>query len=444
MKTYKLLENIFCIIIIVLVILVPKGSLAIPAFSRQTKLPCSSCHTIFPELNAFGRYFKLSGYTLVGKIQDSDTSKNVLLNLVKQPPVSVMFQASYTNTLKDQPGTQNNNISFPQQISLFFGGRIAPHIGGFIQVSYEDQGTVFGIDNIDLRYSNQAKLGSQNLLYGVTLNNNPTVQDIWNSTPAWGFPYASSSVAPSPMASTLIEGGLAQRAAGLGAYALLNNFLYVEFSIYRSAQQGGIHPPDSTSFGIIKSIAPYWRLAFQKQFNNQYVEIGTFGISTAMYPTGVSGLTDRYTDIGLDLNYEKSLGDNQLTAHASFIHEKRNLDATFGSNGSLNQSLNLNSFKIVGNFYLHRHIGFSLGYFSVIGDRDPVIYEPAVFSGSSTGLPDSRGCIFEFNYLPWLNTKFSVQYVMYNKFNGSKNNYDGTGRNARDNNSICAIAWIAF
>ena len=444
MKTYKLLETVFLFIILVLVLIIPKEIRAIPSFSRQTKLPCSSCHTIFPELNAFGRYFKLSGYTLVGKIQDSDTSKNVLLNLVKQPPVSVMLQASYTNILKDQPGTQNNDISFPQQISLFFGGRITPHLGAFIQVSYEDQGAVFGIDNIDLRYSNQTKLGSQSLLYGFTLNNNPTVQDIWNSTPAWGFPYASSSVAPSPVTSTLLEGGLAQRVAGLGAYALLNNFLYMEFSIYRSAQQGGIHPPDSTSMGIIKSVAPCWRLALQKQFNNQYLELGTFGISTAMYPVGITGLTDKYTDIGFDLNYEKSLGDNQLTAHTSFIRERRNLDATFRSNGSLNQYLNLNSFKIVGNFYLHHHIGLAVGYFSVTGDGDLIVYEPALFSGSYTGVPDSRGCIFEFNYLPWLNTKFSVQYVMYNKFNGSRFNYDGAGRNAVDNNSLCVLAWIAF
>ena len=37
---------------------------AIPSFARQTKLPCSACHTQFPELNAFGRIFKLNGYTL--------------------------------------------------------------------------------------------------------------------------------------------------------------------------------------------------------------------------------------------------------------------------------------------------------------------------------------------------------------------------------------------
>ncbi|MEO8168585.1 MAG: cytochrome C [bacterium] len=373
-----------------------------------------------------------------------DTGSKGDLDLETVSPFSLMMQTAFTHSSNQQPGTQNDNVSLPQQLSLFFGGEISPHIGTFIQVSYDGQGAAFGVDNIDLRYANQAQLGSENLLYGVTINNNPTVQDIWNSTPAWGFPYASSSVAASPMASTLIDGGLAQRVAGLGAYALFNNLLYCECSIYRSAQQGGAHPPDSTSVGIIKSLAPYWRLALQQQFNDQYLELGTFGMSTAMYPAGTSGLTDTYNDFGFDLNYEKPFGDNLLTLHTSVIHESRNLDATFNANGSLRQSLNLNSLKIVGNYYLQQQIGFSLGYFSTSGDADAALYAPAVLTGSSTGSPDSRGFISEFDVLPWMNTKFAVQYVVYNKFNGSGGNYDGVGRNASDNNSLYVLAWIVF
>ena len=36
-----------------------------------------------------------------------------------------------------------------------------------------------------------------------------------------------------------------------------------------------------------------------------------------IYPEGVAGLTDKYTDIGFDLNYEKSLGSNTITAHTT-------------------------------------------------------------------------------------------------------------------------------
>ena len=440
----KIKKNIFHLIFITVLMLIPKESSAIPSFARQTNMACNSCHTMFPELNAFGRMFKLNGYTLIGieAVQSTNKEGEVTLRLINIPEVSSMLQASYTYTDKKQPDSQNNNISFPQQLSVFLAGEITPKIGGFIQVTYDDQSGSIGLDNSEIRYANQTELASENFIYGFTLNNNPTVQDVWNSTPAWGFPYASSSVAPSPFAATLIEGGLAQSAAGLGAYGFWNNLIYGEFSIYRSAQQGAPNPPNSSSSGVIKTLAPYWRLALQKQFGDHYFELGTFGISTAIYPTGVSGLTDNYTDIGFDLNYEKNFGSNVLTAYTTFIHENQQFNATLAEIG--NESNNLNSFKIVGNYYLHQQFGFSLAYFSITGDAIPAIYTPQSVDGSANGKPDSNGFIAQFNYLPWFNTKFSIQYVAYSKFNGSSTNYDGSGRNASDNNTVYIDSWLAF
>ena len=421
-------------------------SWAIPSFARQTNLPCSSCHTIFPELTAFGRLFKLNGYTMVGiaTVQAVDTSDDVELNLLSISPLSAMIQASYTYKTNAESGTQNDIVSLPQQLSLFLGGQIAPKIGAFVQITYDDQGATFGMDNMDLRYANQTILDDKSLIYGVTLNNNPTVQDVWNSTPAWGFPYTASAVTLSPMSATLIEDGLGQNVAGLGAYAFWNNLVYAEASLYRSAQQGGPHPPDNTSTGIIKALAPYWRLALQKQFEDQYVELGTFGMSTQMYTAGVSGLTDRYTDLGFDLNYERPFNSNDLTVHTTYIHEKRSLDGTFDAGGSASNSLNLNSFKVVGNYYLHQQIGFTFGYFAISGDGDAILYAPGAVEGSAMGSPNSNGYIAQFEYLPWYNTKFGIQYVGYSKFNGAGTNYDGAGRNASDNNSVYLYSWIAF
>ncbi len=46
------------------------ASRAIPAFARKYGLPCSACHTVWPELNAFGQAFKDNGYQL-GNDRDS-------------------------------------------------------------------------------------------------------------------------------------------------------------------------------------------------------------------------------------------------------------------------------------------------------------------------------------------------------------------------------------
>ena len=51
------------------------GNSAIPAFARKYGLPCSACHTAWPELNPFGQKFKDNGYQL-GNDRDSPIWSN--------------------------------------------------------------------------------------------------------------------------------------------------------------------------------------------------------------------------------------------------------------------------------------------------------------------------------------------------------------------------------
>jgi len=411
----------------------------IPSFSRQTGLACDRCHTTFPQLTPFGRRFKLNGYTLTGLqvVEAGDTANRSLkINLI--PPVSAMVISSVTQTKTPQPGAQNGNAEFPQELSLFLGEEITPRLGTFLQFTYSAPDASFGIDNFDVRYANHAKVGGKELIYGASLNNNPTVQDVWNTTPAWGFPWASSEVAPTPAAATLIDGGLGQQVAGLGAYALWNNKIYGEFSVYRSAAQGGPHPPDATAENTLHRVAPYWRAALQHQWSGQYVELGTYGMSTRLYPSGVSGPTDRYTDVAIDAQYERRAGRGNITAHSTWIHESQTLDASVAAGAATNPSNALNTFRIDGSYYTPARVGVTVSYFSTTGDADALRYP-----GSVTGSPASDGVISEFDFLPWLNTRFTLQYVAYDKFDGARTAYDGT-RNASDNNTLFLMAWLVF
>jgi hypothetical protein len=411
----------------------------IPSFSRQTGLACNRCHTTFPQLTPFGRRFKLNGYTLTGLqvLEAGDTANRSLkINLI--PPVSAMVITSVTQTRTPQPGAQNGDVELPQELSLFLGEEITPRIGTFLQFTYSAPDASFGIDNFDVRYANQGKLAAKELIYGASLNNNPTVQDVWNSTPAWGFPWTSSEVAPAPAAATLIAGGLAQQVAGLGAYALWDNTIYGEFSVYRSAPQGGPHPPDASAQNTLKGVAPYWRAALQHGWGPQYVELGTYGMSTRLFPSGVSGRTDRYTDAALDAQYERRVGQGSVTAHATWIHESQSLAASFAAGAAANPSNTLKTFKVDGSYYTAGRVGLTLGYFSTTGDPDPLRYP-----GSVTGSPNSNGVIGELDFLPWLNTRFTLQYVAYDKFDGAHTAYDGV-RNASDNNTLFLSAWLVF
>lgn len=436
--------------------LISPSASAVPSFARQTGMSCAACHTVFPELTPFGRLFKLNGYTLQsGKpLRDTGADKKTKMLLSEIPPLSAMAQISYTATKAAVPDSKvpastakNGEVLFPQQFSVFYAGGIAPKLGAFVQLTYDGATDHLGMDNADIRYADHALPGNRNLVYGVTLNNNPGVQDVWNTVPAWGFPYAASGVAPTPAAATLLDGGLAQNAAGLGAYVFWNNAVYGELSFYRSAKLGGQHPLDSAQSNVIQNVAPYWRLAWQRGWGEQNLEIGTYGMSADLYPGGgtpLQGATNRYTDIALDSQYQYIGDRNLFSAQAIWIHEKQHWDAAYAAGAAANPSATLDTFRLNGTYYRDRRLGMSLGYFSTSGSSDPGLYVPAPVTGSRVGSPNSAGEIVELNFLPWLNTKLALQYTVYNKFNGAGSNYDGSGRNASDNDTLYLLTWFAF
>jgi len=420
----------------------------IPAFSRQTGLACSQCHYQFPQLTPFGRMFKLNGYTLTGLTpitQPGDTARGGSLNLLPTPPLAVMAVVSATNTAKGQPGAQNNTVLLPQEFSLFLAGALTKRIGGFAQLTYAAADGSVGIDNIDIRYANHATVASRDLLYGITLHNNPTVQDVWNTVPAWSYPFMSSEVGPSPIAGTLIDGGLEQQVAGLGAYTLFNQVLYAEFTAYRSAPQGASVPLDSTATNTTKGLIPYWRAAIQHAGQSTSWMVGTYGFSAQLYPSGVVGSRNHYTDAAFDAQLEQKVGTGTLIGRAAYIHENQTLDATFEAGGSEKTKNDLSTTRASVSFLPNLRWGTTLGAFQTSGSSDVTLFAPGDVTGSRTGSPNTSGLVGEIQYNPWQNTRFGLQYVAYNKFNGAGKEYDVVGgRNAADNSTLYLYTWLAF
>src|SRR5271170_3239103 len=88
--------------------LVSTPAQAVPPFARQTGLACEACHTIPPELTAFGRRFKLSGYTLTTRpplVNDIDDHKKDTLFLTDLPGIAVLGQFGYDHYDRAPPDT---------------------------------------------------------------------------------------------------------------------------------------------------------------------------------------------------------------------------------------------------------------------------------------------------------------------------------------------------
>ncbi len=439
--------------VLALFLAAPQAS-ALPSFARQTGQQCAACHNGFPELTPYGRLFKLNGYTFGGGQS----------NL---PPLAIMFVTDYTHTQAGQSSGAathygpNNNFAYAHPVSVFYGGRILGDygLGAFVQVTYDDTARSLSWDNTDIRWAHATTIYGDETVFGVSLNNNPSVTDLWNTTPAWRFPFQSSGLAPAPGAATMIESTYAGQVIGLNAYTFWNRLVYGEVGVYSTLPKrvdsalGEGYGSDS-----FKGVAPYWRLAFQPQWGPNSIEVGTFGMTAKINPGRTTGFgTDDKTDIGFDVQYQYLTDAHSVSAQASWISEHEHLNSTFAQQASDNLNDQLHSFNVKSTYSYEQTYYATLAYSRLMGSGDSLLYGPNGPSGglpSATNSPNSDWWTIEGDYMPfnhggpsfwpWLNMKLGLQYIWYTKFNGATNNYDGNGRNAADNNTLYAFAWFAF
>jgi hypothetical protein len=430
------------------VLIKPPTASAVPSFARQTGQPCATCHTAFPELTPFGRRFKLNGYTFGGG-----------LTFEEAPPIAAMVIPTFTHTARNQdsepaPGTSTNNNTILQQASVFYGGQIYGNLGALAQVTYDRATLHTFLDNTDVRYADTAKFLGLDFIYGVDLNNNPTVQDVWNTTPAWSFPYIASTLAPAfAPPGTLIEGSLASKVVSTGVYTYWNDMLYLEVSAYQNLSTQVLRAFGEPGIGdlSIGGAAPYWRAAFEYNLGDQSFEVGTFGLYANVLPSRIQGFGfDQYLDIGFDAQYQYIGDPHSVTVKITHINENQQLNSTFLQGGSSNPHNTLESFKASADYVYDHTYSLTAAYFDVYGSADAGLYSATSLANS----PDGKGLIFDLAYLPfskggpavwpWLNARIGISYTHYLEINGGVNNFDGAFHNASQNNTIFAYTWIAF
>ena len=454
---FKYYYRVLLVFIFSLLLLGIPEAHAVPAFARETGMECSACHvgSFGPQLTSVGRNFKLHAYMFGDATQTlSDYMKG--------------FSAMAFGGIEHSNGNLRNNIELSgnqtrftsndnvtlDQLSLFYGGRLFSNVGMLAQVTYSNPNQQTAWDNTDIRYANTGELGGKSLIYGVTLNNNPSAQDIWQSTPAWMFPYASSALLQTPTAAPYIS-SLGGTVGGVGIYGMWNDLLYAEITGYSTLPdktQNSLGEGDIAGSDHLHGLAPYWRVALQHDFGPHYVEVGTYGLAADRYPGNLRGLgTDHFLDYAVDATYQMTSGNGKhaVSIYGSLLREQANLDASFASGASANPSDHLTNLRANVSYYYNNTYGLTFGPFNTTGSADSVLY-----ANPTTSKPDSAGWVMQADYTPFgtasavaypnLNMRLFAQYTAYTKFNGLSNNYDGSGRNASDNNMFYTGVWLTF
>ncbi len=199
-------------------------------------------------------------------------------------------------------------------------------------------------------------------------------------------------------------------------------------------------------------VAPYWRLAFEPHWGDNWLMFGTFGMYAAVHPwlfpftgtTATFGPTDKFTDIGVDAQYQYK-GDNYwVTLRGSYIHEHQRLDAGVLLGNFANPTNDLNTLRLQASLAYgnDNRVVLTGQYFNTWGTPDANFFvDNANFS------PNTDGFIAEIAYIPfgtsaapgwpWFNARIGLQYTWYNKFNG-------TTAGASANNTLFLHAWLAM
>ena len=126
---------------------------ATPSFSRQMGVSCTACHSqnSYPALNAFGRKFKASGFTMMGPqglVESSEANGSEKGNLLSLPDT---LNASFIAKIRVQAGDESDTkLEFPDEAAVIIGGRVSKHIGTFIEIGYNADKDKFTLANFKM------------------------------------------------------------------------------------------------------------------------------------------------------------------------------------------------------------------------------------------------------------------------------------------------------
>jgi hypothetical protein len=175
--------------------------IAIPAFARKYGLPCSACHTAWPELNNFGQVFRDNGYQLMND-RDSPIWQNPSYFPISFRITPNWHRETANNQVFDGPGGAGTGIGSVTQsgfdlsgMDLWSAGTIYKNIS-FVLLPSSDPTAVWHFEAAFLRFDNLWGSPWLNVRFGrfemdnlisekrfLFLSNNGGIYQIYHFTP---------------------------------------------------------------------------------------------------------------------------------------------------------------------------------------------------------------------------------------------------------------------
>ncbi|MDA8325690.1 MAG: hypothetical protein M0033_05675 [Nitrospiraceae bacterium] len=418
---------------------------AVPSYARQLKTSCTTCHTIWPNLNQYGRQFKVKAYT------DASPDWGVIskdkLNLFYVFPISARIMFMPYQIEQDPTGSPpgagspgygnggyNANSTEIDNMQLFIAGRIYKYAGVFTSI---ESGSVPNGDtsgNFNLAVAKVAfayPLSEGNTLGAVLFWGLPTAADPFNSFGGWDRDIATPDDETLPWVLTKGWTGSFWSGSNYGAVVhgyFLGNRLYAAIGATRSGDVADadllsgdfMHSLPGTPFKTAEGVTAnpfggYVRTAWDQELSNGAVTFGGAvytGQENVLANDGVSIVSTHVNRQYIDASLEQNYGaDHLVEAKAIYGFGQESGLAPFATlpNGSGVTGLgpgdkrSFNGGAIEADYFYQRTYGIVGQYNWVTSSKvQAADFDPAT---------SQHTWLVGLNYLPWLNTKIQFIYA---------------------------------
>ena len=285
----KTLTKNFILLSGLLLLTLPEIANAQPNFARQTGKSCTACHAQnMPKLNAYGRNFALSGYTMYDAVNETQSlieGSEPELGMPEVLNASMIIKAKYTKI-----ESQRGELNVLDGSGLYLGGRVANNVGALISLSGDESSGNDVVFDGKVVLSYETLNGFSGLsLYSTHNNGIFSGMENFNTglySPLKQFENASSTNAAQ---ATAIGRG---EATGLQAYYGDGNFFATV----------GVTVPSQNSEGIDAggSLIPFARIAYTQPIGSWNFTLGAYGFSGDVEASDQSlngGLIDSHANL---------------------------------------------------------------------------------------------------------------------------------------------------
>ncbi len=399
------------LVFLIVVILMPYKSHAVPSYARQVQKPCTACHTIWPNLNQYGRQFKVKAYTDVS--QDWPMITKDRLNLATTLPVSA--RVIFFPEVSGDPGANAQSSSAVDSVALFLASRIYDYAGVFGSWEWSPDTDTVGMPTVKVAF--QYPLAEGTTVGLVGFKGLSAAADPFNSlggrdrTLTWGdesIPFVLNSGWTFDFWS---EGNIGYVAHGY----FIGNRLYAAVG----AMRGGLSADALNSVGaLVNSTSTisdtdpydgYVRVAWDQKLPNGAI---TFG--AAYYdgkqriisggPSPIFPYDSRINRTYIDASLEQNFGEDHLFE----------VQALYGSGEDKNvlgagDPRKFDGYYLEASYFYQRTVGL-VAAMNYIKYKDIAATDATDF-GAGGDRTKADSWLLSLNYIPWLNTKIALQYV---------------------------------